>query len=70
MTGVKISAGMCQNVRISGNDFTLRPEMIFPAGIFWEKTGGKSYRVTIRRNDEMVIRPSCFGMDLSSRESV
>lgn len=37
------------------------PVRILPEGIFWERTGGKTHRVTIRRKAEAVVDLSGLG---------
>lgn len=37
------------------------PHTVLPVGIFWERTGGRTHRVTIRRHPEVVVDLSGLG---------
>jgi hypothetical protein len=57
-TGLAQQRASEQNQRIAAenaNLFMHLPRRELAAGIFWERTGGKTYRVTIRRKPEVVI---------------
>lgn len=44
------------------NLFMIQPSKTLPEGIFWDRTGGKTHRVTIRREPQVVIDLSGLGM--------
>lgn len=48
------------------NQFMDFPSKTLLAGIFWERTGGKTHRVTIRRNPEVVFDMSVLANGSSS----
>lgn len=51
----------CARLVVHQNLFMAQPSRTLPAGIFWDRTGGKSHRVTIRREPEIVIDLSGLG---------
>lgn len=50
------------NAFANSNLFMRQPSKTLPEGIFWERTGGKTHRVTIRREPQVVIDLSGLGM--------
>jgi hypothetical protein len=50
-----------QNSAMQQNLFLQQPTRTLPPGIFWERTGGKTHRVVIRRGPEVVIDLSNLG---------
>lgn len=73
---IRVSSAGAANVQIHSNMFTntnlfmREPMTALPAGIFWERTGGKTYCVVIRREPEVVIDLSWIGAHLARHDKI